>query len=123
MRIVGSVLFSLSRGLFLSGRSLAGEREGDIGGEPRARYRGWKPFGTTVGAAFRPSLEGNRSRETSGLLQAEKFYFITLLALQVTFVLRQWGLSKPAFSIPALVQGGGSNGLGHSQLGWGSEGH
>ena len=32
--------------------------------------------------AFRPSLEGNRSRETSGLLQAEKRYFVALVALQ-----------------------------------------
>lgn len=57
---------SLSLGLFLS---LAGEGEGGVAGEPRARYGG-------LGAPRSWSLEGNVSREIPGLLQAENHRFI-----------------------------------------------
>jgi len=52
VRPVGSVLFSLSGAV--SGHSLAGEGEGGIGGEPRARYGGWKRLGTVAGAGVSP---------------------------------------------------------------------
>lgn len=39
--LAGLFSLSLSGAVFLSGRSLAGEGEGGIGGEPRARYGGF----------------------------------------------------------------------------------
>lgn len=61
-------------------------------------------MGSQSELAFRPSLEENRSRETSGLLQAEKHYFI--------------GLSSPAGRLPLCRDSEGFLSLLLASLPW-----